>query len=152
MGLQGVQMDYVHPSTTSHIPAKYRTVAQYLQQAGYRTELYGKWHAGYAKRSYTPTQRGFDGHVGQYQYAINPFNKHNLDAWATAKDWFKDGHFDDDGQARYASDILLGMSLVSTYLLKKNSLQTPFWRISRRTAQRTSRCFCTSPSRTRTFR
>jgi len=107
MGLQGVQMDYVHPSTVSHIPSKYTTVAQYMKSAGYGTKMYGKWHVGYAKESYTPTKRGFDSHIGQYQYAIDPFSKHNLDAWQTARDWFVDGEFADDGEGRYASDILL---------------------------------------------
>lgn len=107
MGLQGVMMDYVHPSTISHIPSKYDTVGDYFQTAGYHTALYGKWHVGYSKESYTPTHRGFDSHIGQYQYAIDPFTKQNLDAWREGKDWFVDGQFVDDSD--YSSQILLGL-------------------------------------------
>eukprot|EP01084_Bolivina_argentea_P166832 289622_1 len=105
MGLQGVLMDYVHPSTISHIPLKYETIANHLQGIGYDTRLYGKWHVGYSKAAYTPTQRGFNHHIGYYQYAIDPFTKNNLDAWSQGKDWFIDGQFNDNAQ--YASDILL---------------------------------------------
>eukprot|EP01083_Nonionella_stella_P239210 837492_1 len=105
MGLQGVLMDYIHPSTISHIPIKYKTIGNYLKLIGYNTKLYGKWHAGYSKESYTPIHRGFDNHIGYYQYAINPYNKVNLDSWNKGKDWFINGQFKDNTQ--YASDILL---------------------------------------------
>eukprot|EP00486_Rosalina_sp_Unknown_P013732 CAMPEP_0201592822 /NCGR_PEP_ID=MMETSP0190_2-20130828/190608_1 /ASSEMBLY_ACC=CAM_ASM_000263 /TAXON_ID=37353 /ORGANISM="Rosalina sp." /LENGTH=476 /DNA_ID=CAMNT_0048051759 /DNA_START=546 /DNA_END=1976 /DNA_ORIENTATION=+ len=105
MGLQGVLMDYVHPSVQSHLPVKFNTIGNYMQTAGYNTKLYGKWHVGYSKESYTPLKRGFNSHIGHYQYAIDPFTKYNLDAWDTGKDWFVDGEFNDNQE--YSSDILL---------------------------------------------
>ena len=110
MGLQGVLMDYVHPSVISHLPLRFNTIGNHLQTVGYNTKLYGKWHIGYSKQSYTPLKRGFNSHIGYYQYAINPYTKYNLDAWDTGKDWFVDGEFDDNQQ--YSSDILLGMILI----------------------------------------
>jgi len=105
MGLQGVLMDYVHPSTISHIPVKYDTIGHHLQRIGYDTRLYGKWHVGYSKASYTPTQRGFNTHIGYYQYAIDPFTKRNVDAWAEGHDWFVNGEYSVNEE--YASDVLL---------------------------------------------
>lgn len=50
------------------------TVAELLQQAGYRTGLIGKWHLG-KYYGYTPNQQGFDeffghyyGHIEEYDY------------------------------------------------------------------------------------
>lgn len=114
MGLQGVLMDYIHPSTISHIPIKYKTIGNYLQQIGYNTRLYGKWHVGYSKTSYTPLGRGFNSHIGYYQYAIDPYTKNNMDAWDTAKDWFVNGQYTQNTD--YSTDILLGV----LYTLSQN--------------------------------
>ena len=73
------------------------------------SRLYGKWHAGYAKESYTPVERGFEFHIGHYQYAIDPFSKFNVDAWENGRDWFVNGQF--QGDETYAGDLLLGMWL-----------------------------------------
>ena len=35
-----------------------------FRDAGYSTNLIGKWHLGFFKKSYTATQRGFDYHYG----------------------------------------------------------------------------------------
>ncbi len=59
MGLQGVSMDYIHPSSIPHVPMKYKTIGSYLKTIGYNTKSYGKCHVGYAKVSYTPTHRVF---------------------------------------------------------------------------------------------
>lgn len=40
-----------------------RTVGNYLQDLGYRTAVFGKWHMGIADR-YNPTKRGFDEFYG----------------------------------------------------------------------------------------
>merc|ERR1712087_395843 len=108
-------MDYVHPSSISHVPIKYKTIGNYLQTIGYDTRLYGKWHIGYSKESYTPTHRGFNYHIGSYQYAIDPFTKNNLDFWEEGKDWFVNGEFDDNQQ--YSSHVILESILndVSNY-------------------------------------
>lgn len=45
------------------------TLAQVLQEAGYRTALVGKWHLGRYMR-YHPNQRGFDEFFGFWQYGF----------------------------------------------------------------------------------
>jgi arylsulfatase A-like enzyme len=42
------------------------TFPQLFKNANYTTELYGKWHLGYAKESHLPTSRGFDTFLGFY--------------------------------------------------------------------------------------
>ncbi len=56
----------------SKIPDEYLTLAEYLKQQGYHTELTGKWHAGERFRSGWPLQKGFDhwfGFLNQWQLA-----------------------------------------------------------------------------------
>ena len=49
------------------------TVAELLQQAGYRTGLFGKWHLGrYA--GYRPHERGFDQFLGHYHGHIEEYD------------------------------------------------------------------------------
>ncbi|WP_235951537.1 sulfatase-like hydrolase/transferase [Crateriforma spongiae] len=45
------------------MPTTIPTLGQVLQQQGYRTGIFGKWHLGYADR-YHPLRRGFDTFVG----------------------------------------------------------------------------------------
>lgn len=95
MGLHGTQ-DYMQPATIAHLPSRYSTIANLLKSIGYQTYLYGKWHLGYSKQSYTPIYRGFDHHIGHYQYAINKFTKHNLPSYSiNGYDWFKDSEIYD---------------------------------------------------------
>jgi arylsulfatase A-like enzyme len=35
-----------------------------MQDAGYNTAMFGKWHLGMFKEEYTPPRRGFDEHMG----------------------------------------------------------------------------------------
>jgi len=107
MGLQATMTDIVKPGTATHIPAAYKTIGNYFQDAGYLTRLYGKWHAGYSKLSYTPTKRGFDHHYGFYQYVIDYFTKETLDS-LTGYDWFKDGEicWEDADTSLYTTFIL----------------------------------------------
>ncbi len=48
----------LHPRIQSHLPLDEKTLAEVLQNAGYRTGLFGKWHLGGGKNG--PTQQGFE--------------------------------------------------------------------------------------------
>lgn len=47
------------PRNRTHLPLETMTVAQALQQAGYATGMFGKWHLGH-EGEYHPGRRGFD--------------------------------------------------------------------------------------------
>lgn len=53
------------------------TIAEVLQEAGYRTGLFGKWHVG-SHRNYGPTKQGFDEFFGHRGGFIDNFNHHFL--------------------------------------------------------------------------
>ena len=59
---------------------------QALKEAGYRTEIVGKWHLGHADRAFWPRQRGFDYQYGPLLGEIDYFT-HSAHG---TRDWFRD--------------------------------------------------------------
>ncbi|MCB1227878.1 MAG: sulfatase-like hydrolase/transferase [Verrucomicrobiales bacterium] len=57
--------DWLHPKTEPELglDAKFVTWPELMQQAGYQTALFGKWHLG-LKDDQHPTQRGYDHFMG----------------------------------------------------------------------------------------
>jgi arylsulfatase A-like enzyme len=54
----------LHPAINQQLPGTFRTLAEMLRAAGYRTACIGKWHLG--GKGALPTDRGFDYyHAGQ---------------------------------------------------------------------------------------
>jgi arylsulfatase A-like enzyme len=72
---------------TYGLPTDERLLPQALKEAGYETDLIGKWHLGHAERKYWPLMRGFDHHYGPLLGEIDYFTheQHGM------LDWFRDG-------------------------------------------------------------
>jgi len=60
--------------STIHIPFDAPTLPEMLKPLGYRTEMLGKWHLGYAAWNMTPTGRGFDNHFGYFLNSRHFYN------------------------------------------------------------------------------
>lgn len=70
------------------LPLEQRTIADYFQDAGYATALFGKWHQGFSP-SHHPLERGFDRFVG---FLVGG---HNFILHAEAKPRFGTAHSHD---------------------------------------------------------
>lgn len=52
------------PTTPYGLGLENPTIADKLREAGYKTHMVGKWHLGFYKPEYLPTNRGFDSFFG----------------------------------------------------------------------------------------
>jgi len=62
-GLYGVRLNVQFPGDPYGMPPGLTTLAEFLQAAGYRTGMFGKWHLGDAPDAW-PTRHGFDEWLG----------------------------------------------------------------------------------------
>ncbi|CAG0902099.1 unnamed protein product, partial [Cyprideis torosa] len=72
--LTGMQGSAFIPDDPVGLPKDERTLAEHLQDLGYDTQMVGKWHLGYCKEEFSPTSRGFNGHFGYWNQAIEYWN------------------------------------------------------------------------------
>lgn len=93
-GIDGVV--YADPKRNRHhgLQKNEITLAQCMQDAGYRTGMFGKWHLGY-QRQYNPTFRGFQQFVGYVSGNVDYFA--HLDGTGVF-DWWHDAKLNRDEQ------------------------------------------------------
>jgi arylsulfatase A-like enzyme len=63
----GTQSSVIYWDTPWGLSLNETLIPQNLQDAGYITAMFGKWHLGMFTQAYTPPHRGFDEHMGYYQ-------------------------------------------------------------------------------------
>ncbi|XP_030372601.1 arylsulfatase B [Scaptodrosophila lebanonensis] len=59
------------------LPLSERLMPEFFRDAGYSTQLIGKWHLGFWRKDMTPTLRGFDHHFGYYNGYIDYYDHSN---------------------------------------------------------------------------
>uniref|UniRef100_A0A1B0CXZ0 Sulfatase N-terminal domain-containing protein n=1 Tax=Lutzomyia longipalpis TaxID=7200 RepID=A0A1B0CXZ0_LUTLO len=91
------------------VPLEEKLLPQYLKEVGYQTHIVGKWHLGFAKKSFLPTRRGFDSHVGILGPSIGYFD---YAMWYTYRpyppgfDFRRNETVDRSVIGEYATDVL----------------------------------------------
>jgi len=76
------------------------TLAEALQDSGYKTALIGKWHLGHGQAKFLPTRHGFDSFFGHTGGAVDYFTMR----YGKIRDWYRDEELAD--YTGYATDIL----------------------------------------------
>ncbi|XP_027050910.1 arylsulfatase B-like [Pocillopora damicornis] len=70
----GLQHFVIRPSNPFGLPLDFQTLPGQLKKVGYATHLVGKWHLGFYKWPYVPTNRGFDSAYGFWGGAEDHYN------------------------------------------------------------------------------
>lgn len=60
------------------LPLNITLMPEIFREAGYSTNLVGKWHLGFSRPEYTPTQRGFDYHYGYWGGYIDYYQRRSV--------------------------------------------------------------------------
>ena len=74
----GMQKYVIVAGEPHGVPLKFKFMPQMLAgNLGYKTHAVGKWHLGYHRKVYLPTNRGFDSHVG-YWNGMEDYYDHSV--------------------------------------------------------------------------
>ena len=114
----GLQTLVIFPSHGYGLPTDERTLPQALKEAGYETEMVGKWHLGHADKKYWPQNRGFDHFYGNLVGEVDYFTKER----GGIIDWQRDGKFlKEDGYFT----TLIGNEAVN--IIKRHDVSKPLF-------------------------
>ncbi|XP_002024099.2 arylsulfatase B [Drosophila persimilis] len=91
------------------LPQQEKTMAEIFRENGYYTSLLGKWHLGMSQRNFTPTQRGFDHHLGYLGAYVDYYDQtyqQNGKNYARGHDFRLNLNVTHDQVGHYVTDVL----------------------------------------------
>ena len=89
------------PGGDHHLDPSEKTLAEYLNEIGYKTAVFGKWHLGSLREEYLPMSHGFDTFSGHIYGCIDYF-QHSYGSYGDA--WYIDGKPADE--KGYSTDLI----------------------------------------------
>jgi len=95
------------------------TLAEALQDSGYKTALIGKWHLGHGQEKFLPTRHGFDSFFGHTGGAVDYFTM----KYGKIRDWYRNEELAD--YTGYATDILADEAV--DFVQKAQHDENPFF-------------------------
>ncbi|XP_067647136.1 arylsulfatase B [Eurosta solidaginis] len=104
----GMQQSVIINDEPWGLPLNEHLMPEILRDAGYATNLVGKWHLGFWRKDLTPTMRGFDHHFGYYSGYIDYYNHtmHMLDRnFSAGLDFRRDLSPWPEADGIYATDV-----------------------------------------------
>jgi arylsulfatase A-like enzyme len=107
------------PGTLPGIPPEHPTIASLLKDAGYRTALVGKWHAGYLPQ-YSPNKSGFEEFFGIFSGGVDYFT--HRDGNGAPDLWEDETPVEKTG---YITDLITGRAV--DYIRRKAAQRQPFY-------------------------
>ena len=126
LGLTLAHNEQGEPTRRIHaLDTNERTVAEALQEAGYRTAIVGKWHCGEWLPEHLPMAQGFMHQYGHYAWGIDYYTKtivHNAPARFAVYDWHRNQQpIQEEG---YSTDLF---AAEAERVIAKQSKDQPFF-------------------------
>ncbi|GAB0100712.1 hypothetical protein DMENIID0001_167950 [Sergentomyia squamirostris] len=107
----GMQHSVIEACQPYGLPLNLKLLPQYLKPAGYRSHLVGKWHLGFARKAYTPTERGFDSFFGFLSGGLDYYNHKIAETSVPGYDFRRNLDITYEGLGYYTTDLFTEESM-----------------------------------------
>ncbi|XP_043196763.1 arylsulfatase I-like [Amphibalanus amphitrite] len=102
----GRQHDVLWPLQPTGLTLDTPLLSEKLRSAGYRAHAVGKWHLGFCRRAYTPTERGFQSFLGFWTGSENYYTHwRGLDEGGSGLDFRRNMSVAREFEGRYSSEV-----------------------------------------------
>jgi arylsulfatase A-like enzyme len=111
----------VWPQDPWAMPLNETFLSENLQDAGYYTAYFGKWHLGFFTKEHLPMKRGFNEQYGYYLGGEDYWDHSRTDGL----DWHRNDTLETRENGTYSAD-LLGLA-AATFITKMSTKDTPWY-------------------------